>query len=41
MLGGGQDIDALVAYLGKFKAPRGAYEPAWVGFNIARLAVVP
>ncbi len=40
-MGGGQDIDALVAYLGKFKAPLGAYEPAGVGFNIPRISVAP
>ncbi|WP_051242179.1 bifunctional metallophosphatase/5'-nucleotidase [Azohydromonas australica] len=41
VLGGGQDIDALVGYLGKFKAPRGAYEPAEVEFNIPRITLVP
>lgn len=28
LLGGAQDIDALVAYLGAFKAPQPAYDPA-------------
>lgn len=41
-LGGAQDIDALVAYMAQFKAPRAAYDPAGVAqdMGMARISRV-
>lgn len=40
VLGGAQDIDALVAYFGNFKAPRPAYDPAQPLLNLPRITRV-
>lgn len=41
VLGGAQDIDALVAYLGAYKAPRTPYDPTQPAFNIPRITQRP
>ena len=42
LLGGAQDIDALVAYLaGGYKAPMAAYDPASPAFNVPRVTRLP
>ncbi len=42
MLGGAQDIDALIAYLsGGYKAPLPAYDPAVPALAIPRISVLP
>ena len=42
LLGGAQDIDALVAYLaGGYKAPKAAYDPASPAFNLPRVTRLP
>ena len=42
LLGGAQDIDALVAYLaGGYKAPMPAYDPASPAFNVPRVTRLP
>ena len=40
LLGGAQDIDALVAYLAAFKAPNPAYDPTAVALGKPRIARV-
>ncbi len=37
LLGGAQDIDALIAYLAGFKAPLAAYDPATVPARVTKL----
>jgi len=39
--GGGQDIDALIAYLGGYKAPNAAYDPTAVALKKPRIGVQP
>ena len=41
VLGGAQDIDALVSYLLGYKAPNSAYNPASAGLNKPRITTVP
>ncbi len=40
-LGGAQDIDALVAYLGGYKAPAAAYDPGSAALGIPRVTRLP
>ncbi len=37
LLGGAQDIDALIAYLANYKAPNVPYDPAAVPARVTRL----
>lgn len=41
VLGGAQDIDALVAYMAGYKAPAAAYDPTAAGFGKPRIARLP
>jgi len=41
LLGGAQDIDALVAYMAGFKAPNAPYNPADVGLHKPRITKLP
>jgi 5'-nucleotidase len=41
VLGGGQDIDALVAYLNAYKEPRPAYDATQPALNIPRITRLP
>lgn len=41
LLGGAQDIDALVAYMAGFKTPNPAYNPGDVGLHKPRIAKLP
>jgi len=41
VLGGAQDIDALVAYLAGYKAPSPAYDPAQPAMGIPRVTLLP
>jgi 5'-nucleotidase len=41
VLGGAQDIDALVAYMGGYKAPAAPYDPAFSGLAKPRITRVP
>lgn len=40
-LGGAQDIDALTAYMGRFKAPASPYDPALPALGKPRVTVLP
>ena len=42
LLGGAQDIDALVAYLsGGYKSPAAPYDPAQPALNLPRITRLP
>jgi len=41
VLGGAQDIDALVAYLAGYKAPNAAYDPTQPAMGIPRVTRLP
>ena len=41
VLGGAQDIDALVAYLAGYKAPNPAYDPSQPAMGIPRMTLLP
>ena len=41
VLGGAQDIDALVAYLAGYKAPNPAYDPSQPALGIPRVTLLP
>ena len=40
-LGGAQDVDALVAYLARYKSPNAAYDPRLPATGIPRITRLP